>query len=400
MPEGTQGEYLLRAMLEASHDAAIEVSLDGKIVRWNRGAERLYGYCEEEMKEQSVAQLVPLYEIPTLEAVLKAAQRGEVQRTDTSERLRKDGSQVSVAVRKEAGRVTGLIECARSLQHSASGSPSEQQLKLLAERMPVMLWTTDRHLRFTSNWGSGFALSGIGQGKLVGRTVLEFLNCDDSAAPPLLRHYEALEGAASRFEYRRGNRTLDIQLEPLRSPQADIIGCLAVDVTERRKSEDLVLYQAKHDALTDLANYREFVETFERELKRSDRTHGQFALLLLDLDGLKQINDKQGHLVGNRAIRRLADVMRGHCRSTDMAARYGGDEFALIMIDADAGMARQVMERITTELSGEREQPLLSVSIGEAIYPGDGQTAAELLETADKRLYQQKNAGRAKTATG
>jgi hypothetical protein len=82
-----------------------------------------------------------------------------------------------------------------------------------------MLWTTDRHLRITSNWGSGFELLQIDSGKLVGRTVTEFLRCAESGAGPVMRHFDALRGIGSRFEYERHDRVLDIQVEPLRSPE-------------------------------------------------------------------------------------------------------------------------------------------------------------------------------------
>lgn len=406
MPETMQEECLLRALLESSEDAVIEVSADGKIARWNRGAERLYGYSEEEMRTLSLLQLVPIYEVPVIEALLHDLQRGGLRRSETSERIRKDGSRVCVAVRRTAirdedGRTTGMIESARALEPAESDSPAEKQLRLLVEQMPVMLWTTDRHLRITSNWGSGFQLSRIGPGKLVGGTVPKFLRCAEAGAGPVMRHYEALQGKASRFEYKRGERVLDIQLEPLRSPEGETIGCLgvALDITDRKRSEEQVLYQATHDALTGLGNYREFVETLEREVKRADRAHHSFAVMLLDLDGLKHINDRNGHLAGNRSLKRLANAMREHCRSVDIAARYGGDEFALVLIDADPAMAEQVGERIQECLRREKEDPPLSASIGIASYPVDGRTGQELLEAADRRLYQQKRDRRRKLMT-
>jgi diguanylate cyclase (GGDEF)-like protein len=174
---------------------------------------------------------------------------------------------------------------------------------------------------------------------------------------------------------------------------------VALDVTERKRTAEQVLYQATHDALTGLGNYRQFVETLEREVKRADRSRHRFAVLLLDLDGLKQINDRHGHLAGNRALKRLANEMREHCRSIDIAARYGGDEFALVLIDADPAMAEQVAERIQECIGNEPEEPRRGASIGIASYPEDGRTGHELLEAADRRLYQQKKDPRRKLQT-
>jgi diguanylate cyclase (GGDEF)-like protein len=95
-------------------------------------------------------------------------------------------------------------------------------------------------------------------------------------------------------------------------------------------------------------------------------------------------------LAGNRALRRLAAVMNEHCRSTDLAARYGVNEFAVVLIDADQGMARNVAQRIENRLRTYQENPPLSVSIGIGVYPDDGRTPGELIEAADQRLYHRK----------
>ncbi len=121
-------------------------------------------------------------------------------------------------------------------------------------------------------------------------------------------------------------------------------------------------------------------------------------MLLLDLDDLKGINDRLGHLAGNRALRRLARVMKENCRASDVAARYGGDEFAILLIDADAERVQQIAQRIADRLREQPDEPRLSVSIGTAIYSADGQSPQDLLEAADRRLYRSKKALRWQTA--
>lgn len=258
----------------------------------------------------------------------------------------------------------------------------EGTLRLIIDQMPGLHWTTDRNQRITSVWGKGWAASGISPDAIVGRSVCEFLGCADQHTSPIAEHYDAGRGVSSRIEYSWKNRFWEVCLEPLRAVSGDISGCLAsaADITDRKKNEEQTHYQARYDALTGLANYREFMDRLEQELRRAERSHRTFTVLLLDLDGLKRINDVNGHLAGNRALQRLAAVMNEHCRSTDLATRYGGDEFAVVLIDSDKGMAEQVAHRIEHGLQIHQGKPPISVSIVVGIYPDDGRTAAELLE--------------------
>src|SRR5438094_7866604 len=118
-----------------------------------------------------------------------------------------------------------------------------------------------------------------------------------------------------------------------------------------------VRHLAVSDPLTGLANYRRLLDVLEAETDRTDRNGRPFSVLLLDLDGLKKINDNFGHLVGSRAICRLADVLRIHCRAVDTAARYGGDEFALVLPESQEDEARRVANRIREVLASDTEQP-------------------------------------------
>jgi diguanylate cyclase (GGDEF)-like protein len=159
-----------------------------------------------------------------------------------------------------------------------------------------------------------------------------------------------------------------------------------------------VHHLAVSDPLTGLANYRRLLDVLENETERTDRTGRPFSVLLLDLDGLKKINDNFGHLFGSRAICRLADVLRVHCRAVDTAARYGGDEFALVLPESTEEDAHRVANRVREVLASDTEPPPLSASIGISTYRGDGERIEKLLSEADQDLYAEK-ARRAKRAT-
>jgi diguanylate cyclase (GGDEF)-like protein len=151
-----------------------------------------------------------------------------------------------------------------------------------------------------------------------------------------------------------------------------------------------VRHLAASDPLTGLANYRRLLDVLDTETERTLRTGRPFAVLLLDLDGLKKINDTYGHLVGSRALCRVADILRFYCRAIDTAARYGGDEFALVLPEARDEEAQRVAQRIRDTLAADQEQPPISASIGISIYYGEGERVERLLAEADQDLYEEK----------
>ncbi len=170
----------------------------------------------------------------------------------------------------------------------------------------------------------------------------------------------------------------------------DGYGIIVEDVTDRHALEDQLRKRAASDGLTGLANYRQLVDVLDAEITRSKRTGREFTLLFLDLDGLKQINDRYGHQTGSQALCRLANVLRLCCRSIDTSARYGGDEFALLLPETPAGPAALVARRICELIANDGEEPKITVNIGMASYPNDAETLGPLLYAADTSLYSMK----------
>ena len=175
---------------------------------------------------------------------------------------------------------------------------------------------------------------------------------------------------------------------------AGIAIALVGTVLDNARLFDQVRQLAVSDSLTGLANYRWLVHVLNAEIQRSQRSGRPFAILLLDLDHLKLINDRYGHLVGSRALCRLGRVLRVNCRAMDTAARYGGDEFVLVLPEAGAEAAERVSQRIRERLSADGEEPMLSVSVGAAVFPKDGSNLEELLGAADRALYGMKRGHR------
>jgi diguanylate cyclase (GGDEF)-like protein/PAS domain S-box-containing protein len=233
------------------------------------------------------------------------------------------------------------------------------------------------------------------QGELLAANHATDVLCDPAKRAQLLGHSVGHAGAdALEIEWKRKDGTmLKVRLsgrEVSNEGEDASFEIIVEDVTQQRKLEDHLRQQAAKDPLTGLSNYRHLVETVDMEIKRSERTERAFALLFLDLDGLKQINDSFGHVVGSQALCRLADVLCMCSRNLDTAARFGGDEFALVMPETRRADANMVARRVCKNLANDGRKPELSVSIGVALYPKDGEKVETLLGAADAALYSVK----------
>jgi diguanylate cyclase (GGDEF)-like protein len=168
---------------------------------------------------------------------------------------------------------------------------------------------------------------------------------------------------------------------------AVLVQSLAALAAEYSVAESQLRELVVTDPMTGLPNYRRLVEVLGVEISRANRTDGTFAVVFFDMDGLKQINDELGHLIGSRAVCRFADTLRASCRDTDTAARYGGDEFVVVLPSSDEPGAQAVINRVMERLTEDRVKPELATSAGIAVYPKDGSTPTTLLSAADRALY-------------
>ena len=162
------------------------------------------------------------------------------------------------------------------------------------------------------------------------------------------------------------------------------------DVTKQRELEDHLRRLAASDPLTGLANYRRLIDALDMEIRRSNRTGREFSLLLFDMDGLKQLNDSYGHMTGSQALCRTADALTLFCRDIDTAARFGGDEFALLLPETGREAAHSVARRIGSSIAEDGNGPRISVSVGVGVYPLDGDNVESLISAADTAMYVMK----------
>jgi diguanylate cyclase (GGDEF)-like protein/PAS domain S-box-containing protein len=198
---------------------------------------------------------------------------------------------------------------------------------------------------------------------------------------------------------------VSVSVAPLRGQQSQVIGRLHIiaDSTERKKLQEELRQQATTDELTKVSNRRYFIELANSEIKRALRLRRPPSVALIDIDHFKQINDTYGHAVGDQALIRFAKICQMYIREIDVFARFGGDEFILLLPETNQEQAYEVLERIRLALMVQPldlngRQVALTISAGIASLSGDQDALDVLISQADQSLYRAKETGRNKVA--
>ncbi|MBI4405517.1 MAG: diguanylate cyclase [Deltaproteobacteria bacterium] len=219
---------------------------------------------------------------------------------------------------------------------------------------------------------------------------------------------QAAEYSRLKRQNNRLIRELEIKNQNLLAKEQDLTTLnqnlekiVSQKTTELRHANEKLSELAMTDPLTGIMNRRAFFGRFEIEIERSKRYVHSLAVAMIDVDHFKPFNDREGHLLGDEALRKVAQLLSSSIRKTDLLCRYGGEEFALFMPETEVGKGYEICERlrlavVNNKFQGRNSQVCLTISIGLAGFPLDGTNSNQLIEAADKALYSAKQSGRNK----
>jgi diguanylate cyclase (GGDEF)-like protein/PAS domain S-box-containing protein len=400
---------------EVPGDAVICLTLNGTITAFNLAAEQLYGHSADEAVGQSVEMLVPQMSAERIFELMGRVCDGECPQIEESV-TRRDGTVVHVAVTATAiygadGEVMGIVTSKRGIAKETARERADERFRIAFQHAPMGLAITgltgDNRGRFLHTNPELARMVGLGPGELDGVPI-------DSVTYPEDRPYnqqlltEAGLGALSvekRYVHRDGTPFwVLVTSTPVPPPDGgppDYCVAQIVDISERRRFEAQLHYLADHDPLTGLYNRRAFEAELERVVEESRETGSCGALLALDLDGFKVVNDRLGHAVGDELVAQIGGLLRQSVRESDFVSRIGGDEFAIILHDCGTAeaiaTAEKVLDAVRTRgtVATARSTAHVTTSIGIAVYgPGSDTSGAELAVEADIAMYDAKAEGR------
>jgi diguanylate cyclase (GGDEF)-like protein len=246
--------------------------------------------------------------------------------------------------------------------------------------------------------GKGLEAMGLKPGQVVGQSLFEVYRDVHEIVEDTRR---VLAGQSFACTRQIGSVAFELRYSPLRNEAGDIKGAIgvAIDVTERKQSEDRLALLANYDPVTGLPNRFLFGDRLTHAMHAADRQDKRVALLFVDLDNFKTINDSLGHAAGDQLLKQVAGRLGAVVRSTDTVSRLGGDEFTVILEDivndAEAvRVAAQILEQSVRPYAIGSREVYVTSSVGIAIYPQDGASVDVLLMNSDAAMYRAKENGR------
>ncbi|MBX6420449.1 MAG: EAL domain-containing protein [Nevskia sp.] len=423
----------LRLVIEAAPNAMLMTDAAGRIVMVNSQAEKLFGYERRELLGQPVEILVPQAARGHHHGYREGFARAPAARPMGAGRdlhgLRKDGSEVPIEIGLNPLTMPdGRYVLASVIDITARLNAEKMQRALQAaelresilDNLPFSVISTDPSGIIVSANPAAEHLLGYNRHELVGRSVLILHDREElrRRAQELLlargaavsADFQVIVAASSRgaderewtYVRKDGKRVpVNIAMTAMRDESGQVNGYLKVayDITQRKEAETLIRHIAHHDALTGLPNRALLMDRLDMAIHQA-RRHGQhLAVLMLDLDHFKRINDTLGHLVGDRLLLGLAQRMQSALREVDTLARLGGDEFVVVLTEVERRESvvpafDRLMQAITAPLTVDGHELAVTASIGAALYPEDGDDATALIKNADTAMYQAKAAGR------
>ncbi len=386
----------------------------GKVLTWNSGAEDIKGYRSDEIIGQPFARFYSAQDIARArpqEVLRIAAATGRFE--EEGWRVRKDGSHfwadvVCTAIKDPAGNLRGFSTITRDISERRS---MEARYRGLLEAAPDAIVEINRGGEIVLVNVQAERQFGYLRDELVGQEVSRIIP-NGFAEHQLTHRTEFPEVSIIRplptaieLRGRRkdgSNFPVEILLSPVESPEGTLIIASIRDITQRKKSEDQLVkmsHSAQHDVLTNLPNRVLLYDRITRAISFAQRQRKQLAVLFVDLDHFKRINDSLGHAVGDKLLRSVAGRLVASVRRSDTVSRLGGDEFVVVLSQIEhaedaAFSAQKILTALIAPHQIDDTQLTIDVSIGISSYPGDGQDAQSLMDSADTAMYDAKKQGR------